>query len=118
MRPESMEHKEAAGGVTYRVFISSEDIPIRGNAISSGDDAYDEKVCARIESELESGNLWAWCLVRVECSAAGLSESDYLGGCSYRDVAEFLTGGYYESMKDEARAGLESAVERAQLSLS
>lgn len=74
-----------------------EDMPVRGNAIVSGDDAYDKEVEDKILADLE-WNQWVWCVVKVTVSYADISESEYLGGCSYKDESEFKEGGYYDDM--------------------
>lgn len=42
--------------VTYTIEVHPEDIPVRGNAISSGDDALDREVEDSILSDLEAAN--------------------------------------------------------------
>lgn len=86
------------------VFIECqpEDISIEGNAMASGNDAEDKKVEDEIKAQLESGNDWAWCCVKVTAKFAGLEGADYLGACSYNNIADFKAGGYYEDMIDRA----------------
>ena len=98
---------ETINGVTFTLEIEPEDLEIRGNALASGDDAEDREAEDSIIAQLESGNLWAWCSVKVTATAGGVEGVDYLGGCSYRDTAEFIQpGGYYDDMKAEALAEL------------
>jgi len=87
--------------ITYEIIAEPEWEPIEGNAIASGDYAYDRKVANKIRGDLESGNVWAWCAVTVRASLPGcpVIGEDYLGCCSYRDEADFRQpGGYYEDM--------------------
>lgn len=98
--------------VEFEIILHNEDQPVRGNAIASGDDKYDTKVENRIIKQLESGNLWAWCVVEVKATFEDLEASDYLGGCSYRNQRDFEKGGYYEDMKDRAFEALSAKVEK------
>ena len=93
-------------GVKYTLLIDAEDIPVEGNVLSSGDDAADYAAECEIERRLAMGDTWAWCVVSCEASYKGLTGVDYLGGCSYEGLAEFLAGGYWEDMKTQALADL------------
>jgi hypothetical protein len=95
--------------IEYRLEILPEDMPVRGNAMSSGDAAFDKKVEDDILESLDSGNEWAWCTVKVTARLKGTEVAgwDFLGGCSYESEAEFKTpGGYYDDMMSEAKADL------------
>ena len=98
--------KKLAAGVVYTLSISPEDMPVRGNAMVSGDDDADRETEDMIIEQLENDNQWAWCVVTVTArhpDIAGLSGADHLGGCSYRNEAEFTQpGGYYDDMCAEA----------------
>jgi len=83
-----------------QVICHPEDISIEGNAIASGDDAYDKEVEDKIRAELEY-NQWAWCTVEVKVTINDCHTSEFLGGCSYKDENDFITGGYYEDMVSE-----------------
>jgi hypothetical protein len=90
-------------GVAYTVNILPEHTPIKGNALASGNDAEDRKAELDIQRQLDSGNLWAWCTVAVTASRGEHEGTDYLGCCSYRNTADFVTNdGYYPDMKSEA----------------
>ena len=93
-------------GISYVITPEPEDMPVRGNAVASGDDAYDRRVEDGIIARLESGDDWAWCCVRVDAHLGGLTGTAYLGGCSYADEAGFRRGGYYESMCAIAKSEL------------
>lgn len=104
--------------VTYTLECSPEDIPVRGNAMASGDDEADRADEDRIIADLESGNEWAWCCAKVTAEWNGFEGKDYLGGCSYASEDDFKRpGGYYDDMKQQALDDLyrtvRSAVERA-----
>jgi len=54
-------------------------------------------------------NDWGWCCVRVKVTFEGISESEYLGGCSYDSEKDFVTSGdYYEEMLHNCFARLET----------
>lgn len=87
------------------------DLPIEGNAMASGDDAADKAAEDEIREQLESGNEWAWCTVRVTAKWKNWTGVDFLGGCSYTGEADFKTGGYYEDMKKQALESLKASVQ-------
>lgn len=90
---------------------------IRGNAIASGDDAYDKKVERKIQRKLDNGNEWAWCTIRVTVTpkplaVCDLSATDYLGCCSYESKADFIrNSGYYEDMVNTCIAELQETID-------
>jgi hypothetical protein len=91
------DHIAKNGSITIDIF--PEDVDVRGNALASGDDEEDRREEDRIIAELDRGNLWAWCLVKVTVRYGGIVESDTLGCCSYRDEHDFREGGsYYDDM--------------------
>lgn len=69
------------------------------------DDARD---IAEILEKAES-NEWGWCCIRVKVTFQGLTESEYLGACSYDSEKDFVTSGdYYEDMLHTCFATLET----------
>ena len=96
------------------IIVHLDDMPVRGNACASGDDAFDKKVEDAILRRLDSGDVWAWACVEVRASFAGLSASDFLGGCSCEDVNDFIAGGYFEDMVAEACTDLAEQIEGLQ----
>lgn len=109
-----MARRFNAHEVVFTLTAEPEDIPIRGNAIVSGDDDFDEKVARDIEAQLDRGNVWAWASVTVTASWAGFTGSDHLGGCSYKDEADFrVRGGYYEDMLHESVRSLMETIREA-----
>ena len=110
-----MDYKAITGPDDPRIKIvldvEGEDIPVRGNAMVSGDDGLDRQVEDEILQRVEQGDEWAWCHVKVtiyascvrmvECGMAITVDTwanDNLGCCSYMDEDEFKAGGYYEDM--------------------
>lgn len=104
--------KIKAESVQYRVEVLPEDMPVRGNALASGDPAEDKRVEDEIIERLECGDIWAWCTVRVVASLPDsvLEGEKYLGACSYRDLDDFMESGYYEDMRDCALEELQDKV--------
>lgn len=93
--------------VTYRINVSEETIPVRGNAMASGDEALDKQYEDEILARLERGEVWAWADVTVIAECEGFQGHAFLGGCSYKDEADFKRdGGYYEDLKTQAFADL------------
>lgn len=100
------EYVETIDRITYTIEIEPEDVPVRGNAMASGDDDLDREVEDEILAKLDRGNLWAWCAVKVTASFDGFTGHDYLGGCSYNNVKDFIDGGCYADMRDQAKSDL------------
>lgn len=96
--------------VDFSIECLPEEISIRGNCMASGDDAADEACAVEIERQLEDGNPWAWCTVRVIASCGELEVSEYLGACSYASEEDFRASDYFESMRDEAFEQLQKQV--------
>lgn len=104
-----MDHLTGKIDVEFAVECLPEDIPVEGNAMASGDDSVDQAVEQQIVDQLESGNEWAWCTVRVTARIADIpvTGEDYLGCCSYASEEEFCQpGGYFNDMKDVALSDL------------
>lgn len=100
--------------VRYTLECLPEDIPIRGNAMASGNDAEDRRVEDWIFAELERGNPWAWCHVRVRAWAGDVFGEDNLGACSYTSREEFeKPGGYFDDMKMVALDDLREKLAKA-----
>lgn len=63
-----------------------------------------------VKEGIRNGNEWAWTCVKVTARIPGidLEGTDYLGGCSYKDQADFEADGYYADMKKSALDDLKS----------
>jgi hypothetical protein len=104
--------------VKFTLTVEQDDIPVRGNAMASGDDDLDRQVEDEIVDRIDRGDVWAWASVCVEAHWNGFVGRDCLGGCCYTDEEDFVkNGGYYESMKSEALADLNSEIEAQYLKL-
>ena len=91
------------GQIEFAISAEMDHIPVRGNALASGDDAEDKRVEDEIFERLNSGDVWAWASVHVTATFGKFVGHDYLGGCCYKDESDFCQdGGYWESMKEEA----------------
>lgn len=96
--------------VTFTIECLPEDTPVMDNAIDTGDKEADKQCEDEILHRLES-NEWAWCMVKITATWKTLSESDYLGGCSYDSQKDFIdNSGYYEDMRQAAYKGLISQI--------
>jgi len=109
--------------VTVTVECQPEDLPVRGNAMASGDDAADRATEDAILADLDAGNQWAWCSVCVRVAWTAPSgrtyhASSHLGACSYTDEATFRADGYFDDMVAGAMGQLDDDLraERADLS--
>src|SRR4051812_45365254 len=84
----------------FEVSPQPELVPVRGNALASGDDDEDRKYEEEILRRLGNGDPWASCVVVVTATWNGFAGRAALGGCSYRDRADFCTpDGYYPDLK-------------------
>lgn len=88
--------------VEFIIECQEEFVPVQGNAMVSGDDAVDKEVEDKIINDFNSGNLWAWCTVRVAAKWKEFEGDDYLGCCSYNSEEEFKSDGYFKDMKQNA----------------
>jgi hypothetical protein len=96
--------------VEFEIECVPEDLPIQGNA-SAIDDETDAQLERDLREQLERGNEWAWCLVRVTARWAEYEGYDYLGGCSYASKEQFMhPKGYYPDMKARALADLNDVI--------
>ncbi len=96
--------------VEFTLECQPEDMQIKGNA-SAIDEDTDNEVEQYIIDELNSGNEWAWCCVKVTASYKGREGTDYLGGCSYKSEEDFKKDGYWEDMKKQAFDDLISSLQ-------
>jgi hypothetical protein len=64
------------------------------------DDETQEEIVNKILTDLNNGNEWAWCGVRVVGKYKGLEADDFLGGCSYESEEHFRTCDYYADMRN------------------
>ena len=87
--------------VTFEITVEPEHIPVRGNAMASGDAATDKRIEDRIIRDSD-WNEWAWCMVRVTASFNGFEGDACLGCCSYASERGFRRDGYWPDMKREA----------------
>jgi len=99
------------------ISCEEEHVPVRGNALVSGDAEEDRRHEDMILEQLE-WNPWAWCSVKVTATLGSFQGSDYLGCCSYASEEDFkASGGYYDDMVDAAIEELTKELERAQKTL-
>lgn len=100
-----------ADDIEITILCHPEHVPVKGNALASGDNEFDAKCERKIIRDLENGNEWAWCTAEVRGEFNGLSASDYLGCCSYRNEKDFVkNSGYYEDMVARVLADLNAHV--------
>lgn len=88
------------------IIVHEEHQDVRGNAQASGDNKADKAMEDKILTRLARGDVWAWCGVEVRAEFRGITASDYLGGCCYKNEADFKTGPYYRDMVRESTGKL------------
>jgi hypothetical protein len=99
----------------FKVEARQDDLPVRGNAIGSGDSAYDKEVEDNILKELDNGNIWMWATIKVTCGFDDwpVTGTDYLGACSYCSEEDFVKANdYYQDMKEQAYADFVKQLEQ------
>ena len=74
---------------------------IDGNC-SALDEEANKEAARWVRQELDNGNQWAWCVAKVTVSYQEVEASSYLGCCSYKSQEDFMIGGYYVDMLQEA----------------
>ena len=105
--------------VEYSIECLPEETSVKGNALASGDDAQDKEAEDWILAELDRGNEWAWCTVKVTATLGAFRGVDYLGCCSYHSEADFCQPGqYFEDMKGEALDDLKRNIAAVESDLS
>ena len=92
--------------VTVTLEHEHEDSAYTDGHFQREDGSNDDEICEWIRDELQSGNYWAWCVAHVTVEYNDFKAEEWLGGCSYRSKEDFITGGYYESMINEALEAL------------
>lgn len=98
--------------VSFRLESEPEDLSIEGNC-SAVDAKTDARTERWIRKQLGNGNEWAWCSVKVTATLGEFEGTAYLGACSYKSEADFVKGGYYDDMCDEALDELDAALSEA-----
>lgn len=89
--------------VKFTLEAEQDDIPVRGNAMASGDEEVDKRYEDEIIERLNNGDVWAWASVCVKAEWRGIEGTAYLGGCCYKDEDDFKKEGiYYDGMKQDA----------------
>jgi hypothetical protein len=92
---------------TFKITVEQDDIPVRGNAMASGDAAVDKEVEDEILQRLDNGDVWAWAHVTVVAEIEGFTGEAHLGACSYKDEEDFKSSdGYYADLCKEASEDL------------
>lgn len=99
--------------VEWSLDVMLEEIEPYGNCLASGDDEQDRQAADDITNQVNSGNIWAWCCVKVSAKYKGFEGYDVLGCCSYKSEEDFRQDGYYADMRDEALNDLVKQLQEA-----
>lgn len=95
-------------GFKVSLHVEPETVDPEGNTSAWGTDE-DARYLAEIRERLENGDVWAWAWVRVTVAGHGFEGTDSLGGCCYRDEADFRA----TTLDDMARVALDDLKDRA-----
>lgn len=113
--------KLKADEVTFTVTVEQENIPVRGNCMASGDDAFDRECEDEIIQALDRGDIEAWCYILVTAEWEGSKGHGSLGGCSFmsgthQPVQAQITETIDEhGLREQALDSLNASVERQAL---
>lgn len=95
--------------VCFSVECLSEDAPIKGNVMDSGDPDADGRAEEKVYNDYQA-NEWAWCCVCVVASWGEFRGEAFLGCCSYESEDDFRQGGYYDDLANEALCALNQRI--------
>ena len=102
--------KRYRGAIAYEIRVTPEDHSDIDQWFSDPHDA------ERVREGLTNGNVWEWCTVELRATTVHrgrvVTESDYLGACSYPSEQAFRECAYFTDMKREARRALIANVTR------
>ena len=74
-----------------------------GNASAWDDEDANRAYWAEIRDRMDSGDEWAWCIVRVTVTDGETEGTAYLGGCCYANARDFVeNSGCMEDLATEA----------------
>ena len=110
-----MLRKLLASEVKFTLTAEQDDLPVRGNAMVSGDAAADKEVEDEIIARLDKGDIWAWASVKVTAEWNGYKGVNHLGACTCDNEQDFIVGNsdYYSDMCDNALDELNNELESA-----
>jgi hypothetical protein len=91
-----------ADEVTFTITAEVDELPVRSNAMASGDDAADKETEDEILARLDRGDVWAWACVTVTACWRNWTGSTSLGTCSYANERDFKRDAYYDDMRADA----------------
>jgi hypothetical protein len=97
--------------VVFTVEAVEDDTPIQGNAQASDDPRADKAYECELLLRRAQGEVWAWALVRVIATWKYFRGSTVLGGCTYKDLQEFMGDVYYADMKIQALDDLQEKLQ-------
>lgn len=99
-----------ADEVRFRIGVEPDDTPIKGSFAGSTEAETLAMEQAAINAAEQS--VWGWAVVTVSATWETMLGVSVLGGCSYKDEADFKACPYYADMVKEALADLNSQAEK------
>jgi hypothetical protein len=101
--------------VEYDFDIEEEDLPVRGNAVHSGDPEVDRKIEDEILERLDRGDYEAWCIgvvtATVTVDGVRFASQATLGACSYNSEEEVRKACFEDhDLKTEAKEALKQTL--------
>lgn len=96
--------------VEITVHAEESDVPIKGSFC--GTTEWETQAMERDAIDAAAQSVWGWANITVFAERADLVGTNHLGGCSYKDEADFKSCPYYADMVKEALADLNSQAEK------
>ena len=87
--------------VSFKIETETEYTPIE-KALSFETTGADHSRYIKKVQKDDGFNPWLWCCVKVTAQFKNLTGVAYLGQCAYKNEKDFIKGGYYEQMQNEA----------------
>lgn len=102
-----------ASDVAFKVSYEPEDLPVSGNCMASGDDAFDAECEKEITDRLRAGKTLAWCMVVVEATFGAWKGRATLGGCSFGSEEDVAACADEHGMRGEALEALNAEIKKS-----
>lgn len=99
-----------ASEVDFTMTYEQDDIPVRGNAMVSGDDDFDKQCEDEIIASLENGDTHSWCCITVTAQYKRFSGSSHLGGVNVTEASDVEFVAREHGMYDDALEALNDLI--------
>ena len=104
--------------VEFETIVEQDDIPVRGNVMASGDDAFDKECEDEILARLDRGEIEAWCHIGVIARWHGFEGRAGLGANSLGSLSEVEQAAEDHGLRAEALEALNAQLRDLQRALA